>query len=54
MTFNDEEGGLVRRGSSIFRQFFYNHVVSDNNMHLHERAPKLGLANFEVIELYFT
>lgn len=47
--FSDEKGVLKRRGSSIFKPFFYNHVVSDDNdIHLHERVPNLGLANFEV------
>lgn len=49
MTFSYEKGVLKRRGSSIFKPFFYNHVVSDDNdIHLHERVPNLGLANFEV------
>lgn len=49
MTFSDEKGVLKRRGSSILKPFFYNHVVSDDNdIHLHERVPNLGLANFEV------
>lgn len=49
MTFSDEKGVLKRRGSSIFKPYFSNHIVSDDNdIHLHERVPNLGLANFEV------
>lgn len=49
MTFSDEKGVLKTTRIIYFLSHFSTNVVSDDNdIHLHERVPNLGLVNFEV------